>query len=625
MTIVFERNLSALARFDPPLAERIKAIPWPSAEVTVIPSRSGAPSAKARSHDGVEVLIHSEYDPAREARRLTESRPLGDFDLYVLNGFGLGYLPLEVAAKADPIRWLVCVEAHEGLFRAAMESVDLTPLFERERVSFFVGRDWVRFQGWLEQLLRISAAVSLTIITHPACVRFFPKFYEGVKSEIDRVTFRKQIDIITLKNFGQAIERNAIRNIPYVARSVGARSFFGAFAGVPAIVVGAGPSLNSAIPLLREAQGKAVIIVVSRALRLLVSEGIVPDFVASLDMLEDVQAFFRGFDIPARSIHLFDPDSFYGANRDYPGSSVSFETSSPISLWSRGFLGDRGHLGKGTTVTHTSFYFAHAAGASPILLVGVDLAIPGEKMHAKGVTRLGLDDGVDAGQQYTMIPGVRGEPVRTDPLFAVYVGSFEVGILNTGARMIQTSEIGAAIRGAEHMPLARAVELYVSRRHPIQEVIQGVMKQRPAFSEEAFGQAASEALTAARRVHALCEEGLEFVRRLGRLDPANKLDQPNYLKLWKRADALREEVRREDRFLWLVYRLTAVMDVDVRILKHEFDAVSPLDPNRNKIAVRQVEVFLRETGSAAQFFMEQMELVREQIRKEHDGVRSTGR
>ena len=90
MKSFLEANLARLEKLDPDLAGRMRGLSTPDSSLTVFGSRSGAPTVKARAFDGAEIRIHSEYDPAGEARQFLEARPLAGFDTYILSGFGLG-------------------------------------------------------------------------------------------------------------------------------------------------------------------------------------------------------------------------------------------------------------------------------------------------------------------------------------------------------------------------------------------------------------------------------------------------------------------------------------------------------------------------------------------------------
>jgi hypothetical protein len=613
MKSFFESNLSQLARADPDLAARMRRVPWPHPGLTLFPGRSGAPTLKAVGHDGVEILLHSEYDPVREAAQFLDVRKLDKNDAYTLNGFGLGYLALAAAARFGSRSWIGCVEAQEGLFRAALEGVDLTPLFARERLRFFVGQDWSLFQRWLRSFLIDSGAMNMGVVAYPPCLRLQPKFYGDVARELEVGANYRRMDWNTLLRFGRDIDRNAIRNLPVMIRSHGVRCVENLFAGLPAVVVGAGPSLNTAIPHLRRAAGKAVILSVGRALKRLIREEIVPQFVVTLDMGEEVVSFFRGFEIPPRVVHLFDMDSYFGASATFPGPGLTYQTLDPFSRWTAGFLGSRGTLEKGSTVAHSAFQLAHFMGCRPILLVGVDLAFPGEKTHADGVPQSWGGRTEEQTLDWVMIPGTQGKPVRSDTSFASYVTGFEMQIAKSGAQVIQTSEIGAMIRGSESLPLDHAVERYATAPAPLQEKLGHALSGTPLFDRPAFEEAARRLLEGLDRTIRRSDDMLHLLSQVRRLDVTNRLDQQEILKKLGKAKEEEGEILRDREVFPFFGRVIAPADYEIRLLNHKVESLSVDDPERLRVYTRMFEVSFTGFRDAAQFLRDEFRPVRDQV------------
>ena len=80
--------------------------------------------------------------------------------------------------------------------------------------------------------------------------------------------------------------RNAFQNYPIVSRAMGVRWLADCAKGMPAFVVGVGPSLDSAIAHLKTIGRRALIISTDAALRSLLANRIMPDAVISYDAKE---------------------------------------------------------------------------------------------------------------------------------------------------------------------------------------------------------------------------------------------------------------------------------------------------------------------------------------------------
>ncbi|HEY0007404.1 MAG TPA: hypothetical protein VGB55_01665, partial [Tepidisphaeraceae bacterium] len=88
---VLVENLAALWSVEPALAAMLDAVP-DDLKISLIPARSGSPTAAVDNGAGQTIHLHSRYDPQDEAAKLVARHPADEncHVLFVL-GFGLGY------------------------------------------------------------------------------------------------------------------------------------------------------------------------------------------------------------------------------------------------------------------------------------------------------------------------------------------------------------------------------------------------------------------------------------------------------------------------------------------------------------------------------------------------------
>jgi spore maturation protein CgeB len=126
---LFTRNLAALRRYDPSLAEKVEK--WPGqGQIQVEPAGNGEPTVKLGG-----FALHSTRDPGKEGRNWALSvfreRGLSGAGPVTVLGFGLGY-HLKGLAAMD-VRGAV-IEPDMELFATALAHVDLTDVLERFRI-----------------------------------------------------------------------------------------------------------------------------------------------------------------------------------------------------------------------------------------------------------------------------------------------------------------------------------------------------------------------------------------------------------------------------------------------------------------------------------------------------------
>ena len=196
----------------------------------------------------------------------------------------------------------------------------------------------------------------------------------------------REVKSATLLRFNQVWQRNFQANRNAVERNPGVIALKNKFRGLPCIVVGAGPSLDKNIRFLHRAQNKAVIISCDAALKPLMGQGIVPDFVVCLDPQEEISRFL--VNVPHKGITLVVPSIVHPHVIKLWENDVlffnKFAPDIPTLVEIQKIVPHIGILTPGGTVLSVTYDLAFQAGGSPIIFVGQDLSYPKKKSHSHG-------------------------------------------------------------------------------------------------------------------------------------------------------------------------------------------------------------------------------------------------
>ena len=96
-----------------------------SNEIEFETAKNGSLTAKRKN-----LLLHSKYNPEKEADNLVNRFDSEKKDTAIFLGFGLGYGPVEFARKfSDPT--LIIIEEDTATFFSALEAIDWSPVFDR--------------------------------------------------------------------------------------------------------------------------------------------------------------------------------------------------------------------------------------------------------------------------------------------------------------------------------------------------------------------------------------------------------------------------------------------------------------------------------------------------------------
>jgi hypothetical protein len=230
---------------------------------------------------------------------------------------------------------------------------------------------------------------------------------------------------------------------------------------VPVFVVGAGPSLDASIEVIRQWQDRAIIVTAGSTLQVLLHQGIIPDFHVEKENTQPTVDRLRH--IHARSRDQFGGDTFgpirlVASTTVKPGVTELFDEK---FLFLRSALSSTEIFGAGhLAVDGTSPYSANAAltlaailGFRHVYLFGCDCGAKDAAHHHSGETAYyTLDNYTNRGVDFPLrAPGNFGGEVLTNPYFAWSRRTYEQVIAAAGLTVHNCSD-GVMIDGATPLP-----------------------------------------------------------------------------------------------------------------------------------------------------------------------------
>jgi hypothetical protein len=229
------------------------------------------------------------------------------------------------------------------------------------------------------------------------------------------------------------------------------------FSRVPAIIIGAGPSLERNIHLLKDARQKALLIAVDSIHDRLLAEGIVPHVVVTIDQQEICVNKIRRDPHPGTAL-FYAPGAHPGLVERFERRFMGFYGPSDFQVVTAAWLG-LPHTAEMSTTAVSQFAFesAYKLGCSPLILVGQDLAVTASASHAEGVLyRTPVDE--IAGRYCQRAPGNFGGNVLTDDIFLIQAMAYHEFRKKNDCRCCNSTAGGMSIPGFGVHPLYRIVD-----------------------------------------------------------------------------------------------------------------------------------------------------------------------
>ncbi|MFH1328634.1 MAG: 6-hydroxymethylpterin diphosphokinase MptE-like protein [Candidatus Bathyarchaeota archaeon] len=260
---------------------------------------------------------------------------------------------------------------------------------------------------------------------------------------------------------------NFLWNMPILKNYPGILGFEGVFKNVPAILIGAGPSLEKNMHLLKEASKKALLFCGDAALPILVKKlGIYPHFVIMGDPTEKQAENFKDIDTTkfmTVAATVCNPSIFrvveprhlcvYNVRSDsILGGLIPYHT------------GRKGGLPAGVLTTGSVFGFAAMTGASPITFIGQDMSWPTpDKVYTDGVVqgKHSYQKVVKFKSECALFPDINGKLVLTHSTFINFYIWLKDCLPRVKVNLFNSSEAGILkMKLIKVLPLKKWLDRY---------------------------------------------------------------------------------------------------------------------------------------------------------------------
>ena len=370
---ILDRNLLALTNSSPEAANSL----------TYCRSSESVSFQKTRSNHHIPVysrkikskkLIHSSFDPVKEGVRL-----FNQYDaegMLLIFGLGGGY-HIRPFLKSPRISSVIIIENNKDEVKSILGNIDLSDIFLDKRVSLWISPDPGEFSNYLLRNYLPVLSGNLQTITLRSRVILDNDYYSAianvVKHTIDQITD----DYTVQTHFGKKWFVNTLSNLKKSEKTV-----YSLKPITKAYITAAGPSLEKQLVELKKREPESTLIATDTSLPVLLSNGIKPDLVISIDCQHiSYNHFMSGYpeDVPL-ILDLASPSLLTRFSR----LNFFFTSDHPFSRYvSNEFRSFPKIDTSGGNVTHAALSLAELLGAREIYLLGADFSYPFGKPYAR--------------------------------------------------------------------------------------------------------------------------------------------------------------------------------------------------------------------------------------------------
>lgn len=330
--------------------------------------------------------VHSKYNIENECKRALEKINKNK-NLLIVYGYGLGYIIKYLIENIEnyfdkkileSLKIIVVVE-DDYLFKYSYYNIFNT---DKKNIFFIHAEDNIDYINKIVDYKNINGVslVFLSSLTKEEKDKA-NKFYEEILNNIEK----EFSNIWTNLYFENIWTKNIILNSEYINKSSDISVFKNAFKGFNALLICPGPTLINYIEKIKTHRKNLIIICVDTSYSVLCKNGIIPDFIITVD-----GGFFNSLDFVCENKKFSYLVMDIACNKIIP--KIIYDRTKIIRFTSTDNLGiieylkkftDISSLTTSSTVATTMIDFAYYTNFDKVLLIGFDNSYPYYQRHIK--------------------------------------------------------------------------------------------------------------------------------------------------------------------------------------------------------------------------------------------------
>lgn len=439
---MYQKNLQTLKERAPDIHNTLEtATPLFSLQVEKTPT-----DAIRVGHGEKKCLLHSEYSIEEEMEWMLH-KVASNTEIIVIFGLGAGHCIKAIMNKFPKIRHIIVVEPTVQIFKTILAEQDFAKLIApvgQVHFTLLLNHGAKQMVDVIRTLILLNAKVE--IVAHLAYRSLFAEYYQRFYVAMIESIRETTIQLCTLYLTQEIFLGNTLQN--FAVPTYSCETFEKFFINKPVVIVSAGPSLKKNMHLLAEAKGKAIIIAVGTAIKILNMAGIRPHFYSAIDPGSEEKALFRDLKYPDVPL-LFGNQINDAIVAEYPAPMIRF-------IMNTDFFGQYMYdiagrpvvlVTSGPSVADVTLSLLCNMKCSTVIFVGQDMCMQNDKIHALGA---------DVKQDYSndaLLPvkDIYGNDVNTLACYWVIKAQLEMLIAQyPNILFINATEGGVGMQGARN-------------------------------------------------------------------------------------------------------------------------------------------------------------------------------
>lgn len=441
------------------------------------------------------------------------------YNILFVYGSALGYPVRHLLSwlELDKSRRLVVLEDDKELYEKTLSRDELKRFIKHPQVAFYYLPDYAEEKLFYD-LSQLAGIHQTLFITSPHADNRKGEYYKAIY-EFIRYGYLTYIN--EFLDGAESHFKNFYKNISKWVEAAPLSAFFNQFKDIPAIVVGAGPSLGKNIDLIKKYKHKALLVSGGTAVNGMNAHGLDPHLSIGLDPFETTisrslaaTSFLSPFIYKERM--NAESLSYVHGPLIYLDGGMTFL----IEKWFQEKFNLINHpFEMGTNVLNCAISVAYHLGCRNIVLTGIDLALSDNQIYAPKIRRhattLKSISAMGPEEEVLLSKDIFGKPINTLKKWlreSIWIGDFQLN--HPDAKIINSTEGGIGFPHIQNVPLKHLSEF--KDNFDIEGLIHSIWASHPVgATKEKLKEAFKELVTSLGKV-------LSQLIRIGAENPEKK-------------------------------------------------------------------------------------------------------
>lgn len=302
--------------------------------------------------------------------------------LVVFIGGGLGHM-IEALERRHPDAKAVVLEPDPDVARALASRSDWAAWIASGRLAVLAGPAYAGAAAIAKDFPGLSAA---PVLVHPKLERTHPAAVATARGAIEKLAFQASANEGARRATAGRYLLQTLANAPRLAREGHIGALENLFAGMPTVVVAAGPSLDRNVHELRAVKDRVLIVACDTAARPLVLAGIEPHVIVATDASRANAAHLSSLP-PSKSWLVAEGSLHSSAFAHFDRRTFAFRVADHEPWpWLQTLGLDAPRLDTWGSVATCAFSLALRLGGNPIAFMGADFAFTGGRPYCRGTS-----------------------------------------------------------------------------------------------------------------------------------------------------------------------------------------------------------------------------------------------